>query len=410
MMVDQSCQPGVLDASMDDAVDEKRAVHVDAFPAVQGYKNTLARDAVELLRKIAETLAERKERDVLRAGWRAAAAEKGLETCGCVAVLCDVGRQSSSSGMWGGDEALSNEHREALLDNVFKLGMEPVSRLDEDDVFENVFGGTTKAELVPAHVLGFFPNGMGFPSQTNRQLKYSLLCLANGASLFSEPSAEALVLAAGMEPTRVLREDGGLSAVSRAAAEFMTRVGDVGDGFCLLGHDVHHGPFMDAFAAYLPNIDRRFQHEPLVIVNPIHEKRSRATTTRLATEVTEMKQLEPSRGTIAQLRSIDDVEFTVENVKTPEKQLVLIDKMEKFLKDLKANPRTKFPLKKSIAKSDSPLNEMKVVADFLRAGKKGRKKEMAEDMLDKLYTLRNVPRKYFIQKAKAEAAEAAASP
>ena len=123
-----------------------------------------------------------------------------------------------------------------------------------------------------------------------------------------------------------------------------------------------------------------------------------------------MKQLEPSRGTIAQLRSIDDVEFTVENVKTPEKQLVLIDKMEKFLKDLKANPRTKFPLKKSIAKSDSPLNEMKVVADFLGAGKPGAKKKKAEAMLDKLYTLRNVPRKYFIQKAKAEAAEAAASP
>jgi len=40
---------------------------------------------------------------------------------------------------------------------------------------------------------------------------------------------------------------------------------------------------------------------------------------------------------------------------------------------------------------------MKVVADFLNAGKKGNKKKMAEDMLDKLYTLRKLPRKYFIE-------------
>ena len=43
-MVDQSCQPGALDASMDDAVDEKRAVDVNAFPAVVAYKDALERD------------------------------------------------------------------------------------------------------------------------------------------------------------------------------------------------------------------------------------------------------------------------------------------------------------------------------------------------------------------------------
>ena len=78
-MVNQSCPPGVLDASMDGAVDEKRAVHVRAFPAVQGYEDALARNADELRRKIAETLAESQARDVQRVAWRTEAAEKGLD-------------------------------------------------------------------------------------------------------------------------------------------------------------------------------------------------------------------------------------------------------------------------------------------------------------------------------------------
>ena len=410
-MVNQSYQPGVLDASMDNAVDEKRAVHVDAFPAVRGYKDALARDAVELLRKIAETLAERKERDVLRAVWRAEAADKGLETCGCVAVLCDLGSTSASSSVWGGDEALSAEHREALEDNLSKLGMEPVSRLDEG-YFEDVLGGTHKSELVPAHVICIFPQGMRFPSGT-RQLNPDIQCLANCASLFSESGVVALVLAAGKEPTRVLREDGGVSAVSAAADAFMAMIGGVGEGVCLLGDTVYHETFVNAFAAYLPNKARKNKNHALVIVNPLHEKvqvGSQATTTRDATTVTEMKLLEPSRKMNAQMRSLDDVVFTVESVKTPETQLVLIEKFETFLKDLAADSKTKFPLATSQAKSDSPLNEMKVVADFLGAGKTGAKKKKAEAMLDKLYTLRKLPRKYFIEKAAAEAAEAAASP
>ena len=332
-------------------------------------------------------------------------------TSGYVAVVCDLGHGSGISSIWGGDEALSAEHREALVDNLSKMGMFTVSRLD-GDVFENVFGGTYKSELVPAHVLGFFPHGMDFPSQTRKFSRLDLLCLANCAQLYSEASAEALVLAAAMEPTRVLREDGGLSDVSLAAAAFMKTVGGVGDGFCLLGHEDYHDPFMNAFAAYLPNEAWRHQNDQLVIVNPTYEMAlgSRATNTRLATEVTEMRQLEPSRKTNAQLRNEDEVVFTAENVKTPEKQLLLINQMEKFLKDVTADSKTKFPLKTSQAKSDSPLNEMKVVADFLNAGKRGSKKKKAEDMLDKLYTLRKLPRKYFIEKAAAEAAAAAASP
>merc|ERR1712196_420174 len=97
------------------------------------------------------------------------------------------------------------------------------------------------------------------------------------------------------------------------------------------------------------------------------------------------------------MRSEDDVVFTVENVKTPEKQLDLIGKFETFLKDLAADSKTKFPLSTSIAKSDSPLNEAKVVSDFLKAGTRGNKKVRAEEMLDKLYTLRKLPRKYFIE-------------
>lgn len=402
--MDQSCQPGVLDASMDNAVDEKRAVHVDAFPAVRGYKDALARDAVELLRKIAETLAERKERDVLRAVWRAEAADKGLETCGCVAVLCDVGRTSTISSVWGGDEALSAEHREALADNLSKMGMFTVSRLD-GDVFENVFGGTYKSEFLPTHVIGIFQHGMSLPSQT-RKLSPDLLCLANCARLYSEPSVEALVLAAGMEPTRVQREDGGLSAVSAAADAFMASIGGVGNGFCLLGHEDYHDPFMKAFAAYLPNEAWRNRIDRLVIVNSTYEKvalESRATNTRLATEVTEMRQLGPSRKTKVQLTSLEDVVFTRENLETAEKQKLLTETLEKFLKD----PKTTFPLKTSV---DENLNESVIVARFLGAGGKGNKKKKAEDMLDKLYTLRNVPRKYFIEKAAAEAAAAAASP
>ena len=238
-------------------------------------------------------------------------------------------------------------------------------------------------------------------------------CLANCARLYSEASVEALVLAAGIEPTRVPREDGGLSAVSEAADAFMASIGGAGDGFCLLGHEDYHDPFLNAFAAYLANKAWTNKNHALVIVNPLHEKvqvGSQATTTRDATTVTKMKLLEPSRKMNAQLRSLDDVVFTRESVKTPETQLLLIDTMEKFLKDFAANPKTKFPLATSQAKSDSPLNEMKVVADFLGAGKTGAKKKKAEAMLDKLYTLRNVPRKYFIEKAKAEAAEAEASP
>ena len=217
----------------------------------------------------------------------------------------------------------------------------------------------------------------------------------------------ALVLAAGKEPTRVLREDGGVSAVSAAADAFMAMIGGVGDGVCLLSDAGYHEPFRNAFAAYLPNVARKNQNHALVIVNPLHEKvqvGSQATTTRDATTVTEMKLLEPSRKMNAQMRSLDDVVFTVESVKTPETQRVLIEKFETFLKDVTADPSTKFPLKRSQRKSDSPLNEEKVVADFLKAGKRGTKKVRAEEMLDKLYTLRNVPRKYFIQKAKAEAA------
>ena len=212
LMVNQSCPPGVLDASMDGAVDEKRAVHVCAFPAVQGYEDALARNADELRRKIAETLAESQARDVQRVAWRTEAAEKGLITCGFVAVICDYG---GSSSIWGGDEALSTQHREALADNLSKMGMFTVSRLD-GDVFENVFGGTHKSELVPTHVIGIFQHGMDFPSQTGK-LTGDLRCLARCARLYSESSAEALVLAAGIEPTRVPREDGGLSHVSAAA-------------------------------------------------------------------------------------------------------------------------------------------------------------------------------------------------
>ena len=106
-----------------------------------------------------------------------------------------------------------------------------------------------------------------------------------------------------------------------------------------------------------------------------------------------MRQLGPSRKTKVQLTSLEDVVFTRENLETAEKQKLLTETLEKFLRAVEADPTTQFPFKRS--KEGGPLNEAKVVADFLNAGKHGVKKKKAEEMLRAVCKLRGVTSEYF---------------
>ena len=93
------------------------------------------------------------------------------------------------------------------------------------------------------------------------------------------------------------------------------------------------------------------------------------------------------------MTTLEEITFTAANLKTAEKQELLTGKLETFLRDVAADPTTKLPLKTS--RTDGPLNEAKVVADFLGAGKTGAKKKKAEAMLRAVCKLRGVQSEYF---------------
>ena len=99
------------------------------------------------------------------------------------------------------------------------------------------------------------------------------------------------------------------------------------------------------------------------------------------------------RGT-AHIRTLEEITFTAANIKTEETQKLLTETLETFLRDVAADPDTKFPLK-TTKRGDASLNESKTVADFLKAGKIGGKKKKAEDMLKAVCKLRGVTSEYF---------------
>ena len=208
-------------------------------------------------------------------------------------------------------------------------------------------------------------------------------------------------------------------------------------GVFVLGDPSLHGPFVNKFGIYTPNedagkkthvSDHRYR---LVLRSPKFAKAAAAAQAKalaaapppkrssrlqatpatplqvpvsvgaLAGEAAPAPVAAPSlyegigtgrRGT-SQVTTLEKITFTRENLETAEKQKLLTETLEKFLRAVEADPTTQFPFKRS--KEGGPLNEAKVVADFLNAGKHGVKKKKAEEMLRAVCKLRGVTSEYF---------------
>ena len=107
------------------------------------------------------------------------------------------------------------------------------------------------------------------------------------------------------------------------------------------------------------------------------------------------------RRSAAHMMTLEKITFTRENLETAEKQKLLTETLEKFLRAVEADPSTKFPFKTSKADPNGPCNEKKVVADFLNAGKEGGKKKRAVAMLRAVCELRGVQSEYLNEQAAA---------
>lgn len=198
-------------------------------------------------------------------------------------------------------------------------------------------------------------------------------------------------------------------------------------GVIVLGDPELHGAFVEDFGIYTPNPnaghkERRVLRNPKfakalsgVAAAPLKRSVRLKTTTAasvqapasvdgLVEEAAPAPVNAPSlydgvdvgRRSAAQMTSLEDVTFTAKNLKTAAMQKLLTEKLENFLLvDFPADPSTKLPFKTSKADREGPRNEVKVVADFLNAGKTGAKKKKAEAMLRAVCELRGVQSEYF---------------